>query len=1199
MNINEAFAILDIAVTKDENAIRDAYHKLLAVNNPEDNPEGFKRLREAYEVACEYARTPDEESGDNQGEYDLSTPMGRWANDIMQIYNSISRRCNIEEWRQLLKSDICYDLDYCEEAKWELFRILARYFRVPNEVYKLLDDTYGIVENEQEFNEHLPVEFVNYMKDCIEQKGFDFQFFEGPDDADYDTFREYLYQMENAVYSGSIENVEDYIKVIESTGIYHPQYTEVLARYYALAGDNEKAIECANKVINDERLAKGEDTEGYIIISAEVLMMAGDKERARDILEEYSKKGRYYVCERCLTKYYLEKDMLNEAILHIDKAMDIASTEEIHEIAQEIDARYIDKYEKEAEEGSLNEEYFSNLMYAYLHMEQPKKALELIAANKEFMDNIDKHYKILISLNLSNEDCPKAMEYAKCYAKKLENELEKGIYEEDETEEDKKRNLVYAYGSMANILVEQGQNEYKQSDKAAEHECYLQAYDKCKIARKYGKDNMQMMSLEADILYLLNEFEKSCDICDEILEINENVFEAVTKKQRGCFRLGRSQEVIDLFYRAKAMYSKRPIIYAYAAREFLKYNQIEDARSILEQAYEEDIKEEYAIRAVDQLVKYSETQDIEEKINIINSLPDYIKEGEKERYDELAAYLSYFYVIEVYEHRAAFKVEDDELIKYINKALDFDDRNPAYLSMAGTLYKSFGKYDEAMEYYKKIKEIYGDSRNVELDFADLYIEQDKSDEAVEAIKKAEELGAEEPYTHRYIAYRYDRLAENIHNAKWCRDSIRHYMKQIEETPDDSNYYYYRIAISYMYLEEYDVAYDMITKAIDASNRKPTDDMMYIKAKILLLKGEYQKSVEIFGMAMNRRATPYADENANRTYDIIKMKTIAYRKMGAYDRAINTAIDAFNGFYTNEDLQDSVGRILINTYIECGRFERARQFLDEHLKRIISDYDYSEYKVRILEEETYKKMGDLRTLYNVSVEEYRKYKNEWASYVAGVTSLILNASDREGVMYLEETLGKTTDSARDKMDWLMDTILILKHLGHEDKANYYIDIFEQIILECYPAEKDYIPISKYVDESFEHLSHLSMAIMYWCIKGHVDVASKYIDILMKTGDEPLRCTWRNDIRKQALAVYYEASGDKEKAMALLKEISDNYESYYAIVRMRRMYGAVFKSSYSNSASKNVNSNANNTSDNAKENNTGKWSLLEQLKKHLKK
>ena len=39
MNINETFAILDIAVTKDENAIRDAYHKLLAVNNPEDNPE--------------------------------------------------------------------------------------------------------------------------------------------------------------------------------------------------------------------------------------------------------------------------------------------------------------------------------------------------------------------------------------------------------------------------------------------------------------------------------------------------------------------------------------------------------------------------------------------------------------------------------------------------------------------------------------------------------------------------------------------------------------------------------------------------------------------------------------------------------------------------------------------------------------------------------------------------------------------------------------------------------------------------------------------------------------------------------------------------------------------------------------------------------------------------------------------------------
>lgn len=45
------FHILGIEETKDEQVIRDAYRALLRSVNPEDDPEGFKRLREAYEGA--------------------------------------------------------------------------------------------------------------------------------------------------------------------------------------------------------------------------------------------------------------------------------------------------------------------------------------------------------------------------------------------------------------------------------------------------------------------------------------------------------------------------------------------------------------------------------------------------------------------------------------------------------------------------------------------------------------------------------------------------------------------------------------------------------------------------------------------------------------------------------------------------------------------------------------------------------------------------------------------------------------------------------------------------------------------------------------------------------------------------------------------------------------------------------------------
>lgn len=46
MDIKVAFHILEINQTKDEAPIREAYRRLIQVTNPEDDQEGFKRLRE-------------------------------------------------------------------------------------------------------------------------------------------------------------------------------------------------------------------------------------------------------------------------------------------------------------------------------------------------------------------------------------------------------------------------------------------------------------------------------------------------------------------------------------------------------------------------------------------------------------------------------------------------------------------------------------------------------------------------------------------------------------------------------------------------------------------------------------------------------------------------------------------------------------------------------------------------------------------------------------------------------------------------------------------------------------------------------------------------------------------------------------------------------------------------------------------------
>ena len=61
--MEQFFEILGIEPTKDEAAIAAAYRKQLPLHHPEDDQEGFQKLREAYDKAREYARIPDEGEG--------------------------------------------------------------------------------------------------------------------------------------------------------------------------------------------------------------------------------------------------------------------------------------------------------------------------------------------------------------------------------------------------------------------------------------------------------------------------------------------------------------------------------------------------------------------------------------------------------------------------------------------------------------------------------------------------------------------------------------------------------------------------------------------------------------------------------------------------------------------------------------------------------------------------------------------------------------------------------------------------------------------------------------------------------------------------------------------------------------------------------------------------------------------------------
>ena len=106
-----SFSILEIEKTKEKQAIQDAYRRLLVKVNPEDDPEGFKRLREAYEAANAYADRPEELKKAPE------TPVELWIERVREIYFSLSKRLDVSLWEGLLKEDICLDLDTSVEIR--------------------------------------------------------------------------------------------------------------------------------------------------------------------------------------------------------------------------------------------------------------------------------------------------------------------------------------------------------------------------------------------------------------------------------------------------------------------------------------------------------------------------------------------------------------------------------------------------------------------------------------------------------------------------------------------------------------------------------------------------------------------------------------------------------------------------------------------------------------------------------------------------------------------------------------------------------------------------------------------------------------------------------------------------------------------------------------------------------------------------
>lgn len=605
MDVQKIFEILEIPETKDENAIKTAYRGKLVSVNPEDNPEGFKRLREAYEAGLKYAAQSNEDSAEPKNDDPVSLYLKRLDN----TYRSLSRRLDITEWELLLKDELFNDLDLCEDAKWRLFRYLADHYELPVAVWRQLNRVFHIEKEQQKFKEHLPVNFVDFIIwSCSEEADlyqFPYEQLTGNDNADYD---EFVHQLQNLTrLSGQEKEYEDRnqwlkelgqkLSFLETLNISHPRFDLEKAKYALSQGLDEDALRQAEVLLSADT-----DDPRILLDCARIYRRCGKEEEAEGIYRRFltpepQKEEDHEPPKRGGNELYTAAFNLADILFHrekYDEAMDflltagrIYNTAEARDMLADCCLRIIEQMTgAQAKETEFTQEEALRLADCYIRAERAAEGVKYFKAHPELLaqDSLNCHRAKAILL-LGGGKCRTALTETLAWRGKLAED-------QNTSSSDYAQNYIYEARVREEIYKS---IKDKQSEEALSHRD--EALNALTEAIRLVPENVDILRNKVLFLRTLwesGESEDYCtqaaELCEEMMKLDKNYFWAYYYAQEAYEKLGKAQQVVDYFYEAKRIYDKLPEIYERAATVFQQYRQFKDVGHILQQAEEAGVE---------------------------------------------------------------------------------------------------------------------------------------------------------------------------------------------------------------------------------------------------------------------------------------------------------------------------------------------------------------------------------------------------------------------------------------------------------------------------------------------------------------------------------------------------------------------------------------------------------------------------------
>lgn len=699
MEMTECFLVLGIEPTREEKLIKNAYRNKLTATNPEDDPEGFKRLRAAYEGACAYASRQEQESA---GEKRDETPSGLWLERAAQIYGNIRTRRDADLWQSLFDDDVFLSLEDEEDCTRKLLRYLMDHFRLPSGVWKVLDANMHLRENAAKFKENFPADFVNYIVSrCERGEDLDFGLFEGADDAAYDLFFVCYDNCWQALQEGRTDEARRCLDEAAGLGIRHPAMEICRGKLLLMEDKKEEACECMRALYES---FPEDDLVGYNTAAA--LWECGERAEAAELFKRLKEKNaRHYMANLRLAEWnydtgdFTEAKKCAEAVLAQgadDSFMELL-VKINRELEQGLEARWNDQRDWEAG---------LELGWCYLQDGKTSRGLRIAREIEQLVSDEKRteYTGLRTKLLVEEAEYAEAIDISRIWEEMLEDRIRS---EEDGEEKERDRDRV----RQAHLIRMQSYKclGYK------EKENFRRAIDEIRAVETGGARDIGLWMEEAQICMELEEYDKSLELARRLIDEYQAFTGAAIAME--VYRRQWDAEGVVQYARLCIQHFPGYIrAYEHLGRVYLDLKQSEKLWELLEEAEKNNIESPY-LEAYRYQLKHTPP-----KVEVLNrrleefqkNYQDRLENGETDFYGQglpvITEYLYWYPGQFMLRRRAAFHKSGMQLDKaledYEAALADAPGNANIYHSMSN-IHVLKGDYERALVEIKKAI-LYGD-----------------------------------------------------------------------------------------------------------------------------------------------------------------------------------------------------------------------------------------------------------------------------------------------------------------------------------------------------------------------------------------------------------------------------------------------------------------------------------------------------------